>query len=74
MLMYRDGKETPLAATPFFGNLSGVLVYYDEARTRGTDLQLPANAIAALTLGLGQNKDSTVQGEQDFCSISRCRH
>lgn len=29
--------------------------------TRGTDLKLPKKAVAGLTLGLGQTKDSTVQ-------------
>ena len=33
-----------------------------QAHTRGTDLKLPVNARGALTLGLGQTKDHTVQG------------
>jgi hypothetical protein len=38
-------------------------VYIDEAHTRGTDLKLPVNARGAVTLGLGQTKDQTVQGK-----------
>jgi len=59
-------RETPLAATPYSNNLNDVLVYYDESHTRGTDLQLPTDAQAVLTLGLGQAKDATVQGKKHF--------
>ncbi|KAM3068070.1 hypothetical protein ACMFMF_009436 [Clarireedia jacksonii] len=60
-VMYRDGKEVPLLATPFAENLSEFLVYFDEAHTRGVDLNLPQNALGALTLALGQTKDHTLQ-------------
>ena len=60
--LYRDGFEIPLVASPFSDNLTDCLVYLDEAHTRGTDLKMPANARGALTLGLGQTKDNTVQG------------
>lgn len=36
----------------------------DIRHTRGTDLKLPKYAVAGLTLGLGQTKDSTVQVDQ----------
>ncbi|KAM0277518.1 hypothetical protein ACHAQH_005717, partial [Verticillium albo-atrum] len=55
------GFSTPLLASPFSEDLSDCLVYLDEAHTRGTDLKLPAKARGALTLGLGQTKDHTVQ-------------
>ncbi|KAK5705789.1 hypothetical protein LTS12_028255, partial [Elasticomyces elasticus] len=58
---YRFGNTIPLLATPFADDLTDCLVYLDEAHTRGTDLKLPANAKAALTLGLNQTKDHTVQ-------------
>lgn len=64
MLLYRDGKEAPLASTPFADNIADVLTYYDQSHCRGTDLQLPFHAVAGLTLGLGQTKDSAVQGKQ----------
>jgi hypothetical protein len=45
----------PLLASPFAYNLDKCLVYLDEAYTR-------ADARGALTLGLDQTKDHTVQG------------
>jgi len=65
---YRDGRLQPLSASPFASNLEGCLVYFDEAHTRGTDLKLGGNAVAALTLGPGQTKDQLVQGK---CSQTR---
>jgi Protein of unknown function (DUF3638)/Protein of unknown function (DUF3645) len=60
---YRNGKNNvPLLATPFAENLGDCLVYLDEAHTRGTDLKMIPHARGALTLGLGQTKDHTVQG------------
>lgn len=53
----------PLLASPFADNLEDCVVYIDEAHTRGTDLKLPPNAMGAVTLGLGQTKDKTVQGK-----------
>ncbi|KAE8135900.1 hypothetical protein BDV38DRAFT_120045 [Aspergillus pseudotamarii] len=60
-VQYRTGKTVPLFATPFADNLKDCLVYLDESHTRGTDLKLPADARGALTLGLNQTKDHTVQ-------------
>ncbi|KMU80414.1 hypothetical protein CISG_02265 [Coccidioides immitis RMSCC 3703] len=60
-ILYRNGSGTPLLASPYADNLADCLVYLDEAHTRGTDLKMPAAAVAALTLGLGQTKDHTVQ-------------
>ncbi|KAM0234985.1 hypothetical protein ACHAP5_009889 [Fusarium lateritium] len=51
----------PLVASPFADNLEKCLVYIDEAHTRGTDLKLPVYSKGAVTLGLGQTKDQTVQ-------------
>ncbi|KAF4963149.1 hypothetical protein FSARC_8814 [Fusarium sarcochroum] len=51
----------PLLASPFAENLEQCVVYIDEAHTRGTDLKLPVHARGAVTLGLGQTKDHTVQ-------------
>lgn len=63
IVLYRHGSETPLVASPFAENLGECLVYLDEAHTRGTDLKMPTYAVGALTLGLGQTKDHTVQGQ-----------
>ncbi|KAH7327815.1 hypothetical protein B0I35DRAFT_465989 [Stachybotrys elegans] len=60
-VLSRMGNKTPLLASPFADDLSKCLVYLDEAHTRGTDLKLPPEAKGALTLGLGQTKDHTVQ-------------
>ena len=62
-VIYRDGKSQPLAGSPFLNNLGSCLVYLDEAHTRGVDLKMPADAKAALTLGIMQTKDHTVQGK-----------
>ena len=61
-VIYRDGRSQPLAGSPFLNNLGACVVYLDEAHTRGVDLKMPANAVAALTLGIQQTKDHTVQG------------
>ncbi|KAI9374594.1 hypothetical protein BJX61DRAFT_540599 [Aspergillus egyptiacus] len=60
-VLYRNFKRVPLFASPFADDLSGCVVYLDEAHTRGTDLKIPLNAVGALTLGLSQTKDHTVQ-------------
>lgn len=62
-VMYRNFKRVPLFASPFADDMRGCVVYIDESHTRGTDLKLPPEAVGALTLGLGQTKDHTVQGE-----------
>ncbi|KAI1136366.1 hypothetical protein F5Y05DRAFT_106727 [Hypoxylon sp. FL0543] len=60
-ILSKQGTRTPLLASPYADNLNEVLVYLDEAHTRGTDLKFGPLAYAALTLGLGQTKDHTVQ-------------
>jgi len=62
-IFYRHGSQIPLSASPFADNLGDCLVYLDGAHTRGTDLRMPADTVGALTLGLGQTKDHTVQGQ-----------
>jgi len=62
-VVYRDGKQQPLSASPFLNNLGACVVYLDEAHGRGVDLKMPADAKAALTLGIMQTKDHTVQGQ-----------
>ncbi|KAL3452963.1 hypothetical protein BJX65DRAFT_302864 [Aspergillus insuetus] len=61
LVVYRNGKRVPLFASPFADDMRDCVVYLDEAHTRGTDLKLPLDALGALTLGLGQTKDHTVQ-------------
>ncbi|KAL3476021.1 hypothetical protein BJX99DRAFT_258915 [Aspergillus californicus] len=60
-VQYPSGKTIPLLATPFADNMDNCLVYLDEVHTRGTDLKLPTGARGAVTLGMNQTKDHTVQ-------------
>ena len=60
----------PLIASPFANDLETCVVYIDEGHTRGTDLKLPVKAKGAVTLGSGQTKDQTVQGEFSNHSIN----
>lgn len=60
-VLYRKGKRIPLLATPFAENMETCLVYLDDSHCRGTDLKLPPNARAALTLGPHVSKDAVAQ-------------
>ncbi|KAF3192372.1 hypothetical protein TWF225_000621 [Orbilia oligospora] len=60
-VFYRNNSNVPLLATPYAEDSADCLIYLDESHTRGTDLKMPAQARGALTLGLGQTKDHTVQ-------------
>ncbi|EJT76895.1 hypothetical protein GGTG_06809 [Gaeumannomyces tritici R3-111a-1] len=55
------GYTEPLLISPFYRQLDVCLVFLDEAHTRGTDLKLPDNYRAALTLGANLTKDSLTQ-------------
>ncbi|KAF4469857.1 hypothetical protein FALBO_3237 [Fusarium albosuccineum] len=57
----RSGKVEELQTSPFADQLDQCLVFLDEAHTRGTDLKLPANYQALVTLGAGLTKDRLVQ-------------
>ncbi|QSZ28812.1 hypothetical protein DSL72_003317 [Monilinia vaccinii-corymbosi] len=61
VIYQRAVHPVPLLASHFADNLTGCLIYFSEANCRGVDLKMPVNARAALTLGLAQSKDSTVQ-------------
>ncbi|KAJ7636920.1 hypothetical protein FB45DRAFT_1056179 [Roridomyces roridus] len=62
MVLARDGSSEPLISSPFADRLEDCAVYLDDVHTRGTDLKLPLNTRAALTLGPGVTKDRLVQG------------
>ncbi|KAJ4127295.1 hypothetical protein NW765_017247 [Fusarium oxysporum] len=51
IVLDRSGKVEELQTSPFANQLDQYLVFLDEAHTRGTDLRLPANYRAAVTLG-----------------------
>lgn len=59
----RKDHDEPLQTSPFSTHLDACLVFLDEAHTRGTDLKLPRNYRAAVTLGANLTKDRLVQGK-----------
>lgn len=59
----RSGYIERLQTSPFASQLDVCLVFLDEAHTRGTDLKLPTNYRAAVTLGANQTKDGLMQGK-----------
>lgn len=62
VVLDRSGKVEELQGSPFADQLDQCLVFLDEAHTRGTDLRLPTNYRAAVTLGADLTKDRLVQG------------
>lgn len=68
-----SGRIESFQTSPFVKQLDRCLVYLDEAHTRGTDLKLPRNYRAAVTLGAGLTKDRLVQGKiRSFVIIWMC--
>ena len=59
----RSGRKEALQVSPFAEQLDQCLIYLDEAHTRGTDLKLPTEYRALVTLGPNLPKDRLVQGE-----------
>ncbi|KAI6538929.1 hypothetical protein MCOR05_004791 [Pyricularia oryzae] len=57
------GKKELRQTSPFATAFDVCLVFLDEAHTRGTDLKLPDNFRAAVTLGANLAKDRLVQGK-----------
>lgn len=58
-----SGSVESFWSSPYSDQLENCLVFLDEAHTRGTDLKLPADYRAAVTLGMGLTKDRLVQGQ-----------
>ena len=61
-VMDRDGTIESFLVSPFAKQMDQCLVYLDESHTRGTDLKLPTDYRAAVTLGPALTKDRLVQG------------
>ncbi|KAF8326320.1 uncharacterized protein EI90DRAFT_3156603 [Cantharellus anzutake] len=59
----RDGETEPFTSSSYRRRLDRCLVYLDDSHTRGTDLKLPIDYRAAVTLGRKVTKDRLVQGE-----------
>ena len=62
MVLPRNLEAESLVTSSFQGRMDRCVVYLDEVHTRGTDLKLPKDARAALTLGPRLTKDKLVQG------------
>ncbi|CAL1705838.1 unnamed protein product [Somion occarium] len=61
-VLTQDGRVIPLHSSPFQQQLDECIVYLDDAHTRGTDLKLPHDARAIVTLGPKVTKDRLLQG------------
>ncbi|KAL8755210.1 MAG: hypothetical protein Q9184_004869 [Pyrenodesmia sp. 2 TL-2023] len=61
MVLTKMGKKEKLATSSYLNRMDRCLVYLDDVHTRGTDLKLPINARAAVTLGPRLSKDRLVQ-------------
>lgn len=62
LVLERDGTAGPFLASPYTTNMEAYLVFLDEVHTRGTDLSLPKDFRAAVTLGPRLTKDRLAQG------------
>lgn len=63
VVLTRDGSVELLVSSPYRTQLGECLVYLDDAHTRGTDLKLPREFRAAVTLGPKVTKDRLLQGQ-----------
>ncbi|KAH8801966.1 hypothetical protein DL96DRAFT_1475929 [Flagelloscypha sp. PMI_526] len=61
-VLRRDRSTEPFQSSTYRQQTSKCVVYLDDAHTRGTDLKLPRNWKAAVTLGKKVTKDRLVQG------------
>ena len=59
----RDGTIEPFRSSSYREQTGKCIVYLDDAHTRGTDLKLPREWRAAVTLGRKVTKDRLVQGK-----------
>jgi hypothetical protein len=64
-----DGVVESFQSSPYRHSMEKVVVYLDDAHTRGTDLKLPKETRAAVTLGPRVTKDRLVQGTFHFSTI-----
>jgi len=62
-VLTQGGTVEPFISSPFNQQLDKCLVYLDDAHTRGTDLKLPRDTRAAVTLGPKVTKDRLLQGQ-----------
>jgi len=69
-VLSRDGTIEPFVSSPLRQTIWKCIVYLDDAHTRGTDLKLPPNSRAAVTLGPKVTKDRLVQGTCKYDSVT----
>lgn len=62
-VLTHDGTVEAFISSPFNQQLDKCLVYLDDSHTRGTDLKLPRDFRAAVTLGPKVTKDRLLQGQ-----------
>ncbi|GBE85314.1 hypothetical protein SCP_0705010 [Sparassis crispa] len=62
MVLTQSGTMEPFVVSPYNQQLDRCSVYLDDAHTRGTDLKLPRETRAAVTLGPKVTKDRLLQG------------
>lgn len=60
-VLSRNGAKELLQVSPFAKQMDRCLVYLDEAHTRGTDLKMPSDYRAIVTLGPDLTKDRLAQ-------------
>jgi hypothetical protein len=58
----RTGRIESFQISPYAKQLDVCVIYLDEAHSRGTDLRLPRDYRACLTLGSALTKDKLIQG------------
>ncbi|CAE6507523.1 unnamed protein product [Rhizoctonia solani] len=62
VVLPRNGSPVLLSTSPFAQQLDKCIIYLDDGHTRGTDLKLPRETRALVTLGPKVTKDRPLQG------------
>ncbi|KAG8775277.1 hypothetical protein FRC12_001580, partial [Ceratobasidium sp. 428] len=62
VILPQNGSPTPFFSSPLAQQMDKCIVYLDDGHTRGTDLKLPRETRAAVTLGPKVTKDRLLQG------------
>ena len=61
MVLDRLNRKSSFQLSPYKTQLSKCVIYLDDSHTRGTDLKIPSNTQAIVTLGKGLTKDRILQ-------------
>ncbi|OWP03804.1 hypothetical protein B2J93_2649 [Marssonina coronariae] len=70
----RSGLVEPLHVSPYSKFMDCCLVYLDESHTRATDLKMPSDYRAIVTLGPDLTKDRLAQGMSVICMETCANH